>query len=251
MFIDTHVHLDEFENIDDVLNRARGVGVKAFVSVGYNIESSKFSLSISKRFRDVYAILGVHPHDAKEFTDEFLIWLSNATNDKKVLGIGEIGLDYYRNLSPRDTQIEIFEKQLSLAQKLSLPVCLHIRDAYREAFDILKRFNVTGVLHCYSGGLHFLDEALSFGFFIGFDGPVTFQNARELIEVVRRCPLDRILIETDAPYLTPEPFRGKRNEPAYLVYIAKKIAEIKEIGIEEFGKILGENVKKCFPRYNP
>lgn len=249
MLIDTHLHLDEFENIDGVLDRAREVGVRYFISIGYNIESSEFSLSISRRFQDVYAILGIHPHDAKEFTEEFLLWLSEASKDKKVLGIGEIGLDYYRNLSPRDIQIKVFERQLSLAQKLSLPVCLHIRDAYRDAFSILKDFNIKGVLHCYSGGLHFLDEALSSNLFIGLDGPVTFHNARELIEVVKRCPLDRILLETDAPYLAPEPFRGKRNEPAYLVYIAKKVSEIKGVEMEELEKILEENVKRCFPRF--
>ena len=249
MLIDTHLHLDEFDDIEDILDRARGVGVSDFVSVGYNIESSRFSLSVARRFQDVFALLGIHPHDAGELTEEFLTWLSEATNDKKVLGIGEIGLDYYRNLSPRGTQIDVFERQLSLAQELSIPVSLHIRDAYREAFSILKGFDVRGVLHCYSGGISFLEEALSSGFFIGFDGPVTFHNAKETIEVVKRCPLERILIETDAPYLAPEPFRGKRNEPANLIYIARKISEIKEIEIEELEKILEENVKKCFPRY--
>lgn len=249
MLIDTHLHLDEFENIDDILNRAREVGVRGFISVGYDVESSRFSLSLSRRFQDVYAILGIHPHNAKEFTEEFLEWLLEASRNKKILGIGEIGLDYYKNLSPKDVQIKVFERQISLAQELSLPVCLHIREAYRDAFGILKEFNVKGVLHCYSGGLHFLEEAIYRDFFIGFDGPVTFHNAKELIEVVKRCPLDRILLETDAPYLAPEPFRGKRNEPAYIVYIAKKISEIKGITTEELEKIVEENVKRCFPRF--
>lgn len=249
MFIDTHVHLDEFDNLEEILDRARGVGVRGFVSVGYDIQSSKFSYSVSLQYSDVYAILGIHPHSASECGSEFLDWLYSIRDSKKVLGVGEIGLDYYRNLSPKDIQLEAFEKQLSLAQDLGLPVSLHIRDGYQEAFDILKRYRVKGVLHCYSGGLHFLEEALSFGFFIGFDGPVTFHNARELIEVVKRCPLDRILLETDAPYLAPEPYRGRRNEPAYLIYIAEKIAEIKRISLDELSEVTRKNTLICFPRY--
>lgn len=249
MFIDTHVHLDEFNNLEEILDRARGVGVNGFISVGYDVQSSKISYSLSLQYDDVYALLGIHPHSANECHDEFLNWIRSIRDDRKVLGIGEIGLDYYRNLSPKNIQLEAFEKQLSLAQELKLPVSLHIRDGYRDAFDILRRYKTEGVLHCYSGGLHFLEEALSLGFFIGFDGPVTFHNARELIEVVKRCPLDRILLETDAPYLAPEPYRGRRNEPAYLVYIAEKIAEIKGIKLEDLSKVTIENTRLCFPRY--
>ncbi|MGC8970643.1 MAG: TatD family hydrolase [bacterium] len=249
MFIDTHVHLDEFDSIEEILNRARGVGVKSFINVGYDFESSKFSLSLSSQHRDVYAVVGIHPHSAGECTEEFLDWVCSIKDNKKLLGIGEIGLDYYKHLSPKNIQLESFERQLSLAQDLALPVSLHIREGYKEAFNILKRYNVRGVLHCYSGGLYFLEEALSFGFFIGFDGPVTFRNARELVEVVKRCPLDRILLETDAPYLAPEPHRGRRNEPAYLIYIAKKIAEIKGVDLEELSKVTVENTRLCFPRY--
>lgn len=249
MFIDTHVHLDEFNNLEEILDRARGVGVNGFISVGYDVQSSKISYSLSLQYDDVYALLGIHPHSANECHDEFLNWIRSIKDDRKVLGIGEIGLDYYRNLSPKNIQLEAFEKQLSLAQELKLPVSLHIRDGYRDAFDILRRYKIEGVLHCYSGGLHFLEEALSLGFFIGFDGPVTFRNARELIEVVKRCPLDRILLETDAPYLAPEPYRGRRNEPAYLVYIAEKIAEIKGIKLEDLSKVTIENTRLCFPRY--
>lgn len=251
MFIDTHVHLDEFENIEEILNRARGVGIKGFVNVGYDIESSRFSLSVSSQYRDVYAIVGIHPHSANECTEEFLDWVCSIREDKKLLGIGEIGLDYYRNLSPRNIQLESFERQLALAQDLALPVSLHIREGYKDAFNILRRYKVSGVLHCYSGGLNFLEEAISSRFFIGFDGPVTFHNARELIEVVKRCPLDRILLETDAPYLAPEPYRGRRNEPAYLIYIAEKIAEIKGIDLKELSRITIENTRLCFPRYVP
>ncbi|MCX7795120.1 MAG: TatD family hydrolase [bacterium] len=249
MFIDTHIHLDEFKDLEEVLDRARGVGVDGFICVGYDVQSSKFSYSLSIQYNDIYAILGIHPHSASEVTNEFLNWICNVKDNRKILGIGEIGLDYYRNLSPKEIQLEAFEKQLSLAQELKLPVSLHIRDGYKDAFNILKKYKVNGVFHCYSGGLHFLEEALSLDFFIGFDGPVTFHNARELIEVVRRCPLDRILLETDAPYLAPEPYRGRRNEPAYLIYIAEKIAEIKGIDLEELSKITIENTKICFPRY--
>jgi TatD DNase family protein len=251
LFIDTHLHLDEFSNIDEILNRARGVGIKGFFSVGYDVESSRVSLSLSYQYSDVYAVVGIHPHSADECTDEFLGWIRGIKDNEKVLGIGEIGLDYYRNLSPREVQIEAFERQLSLAQELDLPVSLHIRDGYQEAFKILKRYTVSGVLHCYSGGLHFLETALSSGFFIGFDGPVTFRNARELVEVVKNCPLDRILLETDAPYLAPEPHRGRKNEPAYLLYIAEKIAELKGITLEELSRVTVENTRLCFPRYAP
>lgn len=249
MFIDTHVHFDEFNNLEEILSRARGVGVLNFISVGYDVQSSRYSYFLSLQHDDIYAVLGIHPHSANEVTDEFLDWIRNIKDNIKVLGIGEIGLDYYRNLSPKNIQIEAFERQLLLAQDLDLPVSLHIRDGYRDAFDILKRYRVKGVFHCYSGGLHYLEEVLSLGFFIGFDGPVTFHNAKELIEVVRRCPLDRILLETDAPYLAPEPYRGRRNEPAYLVYIAEKIAKIKGVDLEELSKVTLENTKLCFPRY--
>lgn len=249
MFIDTHVHFDEFNDLEEILSRARGVGVLNFISVGYDVQSSRYSYFLSLQHDDIYAVLGIHPHSANEVTDEFLDWIRNIKDNIKVLGIGEIGLDYYRNLSPKEVQLEAFERQLLLAQDLDLPVSLHIRDGYRDAFDILKRYRVKGVFHCYSGGLHYLEEALSLGFFIGFDGPVTFHNAKELIEVVRRCPLDRILLETDAPYLAPEPYRGRRNEPAYLVYIAEKIAKIKGVDLEELSKVTLENTKLCFPRY--
>lgn len=249
MFIDTHVHFDEFNDLEEILSRARGVGVLNFISVGYDVQSSRYSYFLSLQHDDIYAVLGIHPHSANEVTDEFLDWIRNIKDNIKVLGIGEIGLDYYRNLSPKEVQLEAFKRQLLLAQDLDLPVSLHIRDGYRDAFDILKRYRVKGVFHCYSGGLHYLEEALSLGFFIGFDGPVTFHNAKELIEVVRRCPLDRILLETDAPYLAPEPYRGRRNEPAYLVYIAEKIAKIKGVDLEELSKVTLENTKLCFPRY--
>ncbi len=249
MFIDTHVHFDEFNNLEEILNRARGVGVLNFISVGYDVQSSRYSYFLSLQHNDIYAVLGIHPHSATEVTDEFLNWIRSIKDNRKVLGIGEIGLDYYRNLSPKNIQIEAFERQLLLAQDLDLPVSLHIRDGYKDAFDILKRYRVNGVFHCYSGGLHYLEEALSIGFFIGFDGPVTFHNAKELVEVVKRCPLDRILLETDAPYLAPEPYRGRRNEPAYLIYIAEKIAKIKEIDLEELSRVILENTKLCFPRY--
>lgn len=241
--------MDEFNDLEETLNRARGVGVLAFFSVSYDVQSSRHSYFLSLQYNEIYMVLGIHPHSANEVTDEFLNWIRNIKDNRKVLGIGEIGLDYYRNLAPKEVQLEAFERQLLLAQELDLPVSLHIRDGYKDALNILKRYRVKGVFHCYSGGLHYLEEVLSIGFFIGFDGPVTFHNAKELIEVVKKCPLDRILLETDAPYLAPEPYRGRRNEPAYLVYIAEKIAKIKGIDLEELSKVTLENTKLCFPRY--
>lgn len=249
MLTDTHLHLNEYEDIEDIIERARRVGVEGFITVGYDTQSSKTSLSLTKRYTDVYAILGVHPHDADECNEDFLNWISQNISDKKVLGIGETGLDYYRKLSPKEEQIIAFKKQLELAKKLSLPVTLHIRDAYDEAIEILKDYSVRGVFHCFSGELIHLEKAISLGFFIGFDGPVTFQNTKKIVEIVKNCPLDRILLETDAPYLAPVPFRGKRNEPSYLLYIAEKIASIKGIPLEELAKISVENTKRCFPRY--
>ncbi|MGB9681674.1 MAG: TatD family hydrolase [bacterium] len=250
MFVDTHCHLNEYEDLESVLEKARSQGISGFISVGYDVISSKVSLELSRKYKDVYAILGIHPHNAEEYNRDFLNWTSKNVNDKKVLGIGEIGLDYYRNLSPKELQIEAFKGQLEFARNISLPISLHIREAYDEAIEILKDYNVKGVFHCFSGDLTHLERALSMGFFIGFDGPVTFQNANKLIEIVKECPLDRVLIETDAPYLAPAPFRGKRNEPSYLVYIAERIAKIKNISIEELVRALLDNTKRCFPKYD-
>lgn len=232
-----------------MLERARRQGIKGFITVGYDITSSKISLELSIKYKDVYAILGIHPHNADEYNEDFLSWTSQNIINKKVLGIGEIGLDYYRNLSPKELQIEAFKKQLELAQKFFLPVSLHIREAYEDAIEILRDYKVKGVFHCFSGNPNHLEEALSMGFFIGFDGPVTFQNANKLLDIVKECPLDRILLETDAPYLAPVPFRGKRNEPSYLICVAEKIASIKNISLEELAKVSIENTKRCFPKY--
>jgi TatD DNase family protein len=249
LFIDTHCHLNEYEDLELILERARKQGVKGFISVGYDIVSSKVSLELARNYEDVYAIPGIHPHNAKEYSRDFLKWISQNITEKKILGIGEIGLDYYKNLSPKEFQLEAFKEQLEFAQKNSLPVSLHIREAYDDAIEILKDYDVTGVFHCFSGELVHLEKAISMGFFIGFDGPITFQNANKLVEIVKRCPLERILIETDAPYLAPVPFRGKRNEPSYLIYIAERIATIKEVPLEELTKVLIDNTMRCFPRY--
>lgn len=257
MFFDTHAHLNDKKFADDiaeVIKRAWDAKVSKILVASYDEASSSSAVSIANNWENIYCSVGIHPHDAKEYSEasgEILTKL--ALNNKKVVAIGEIGLDYHYENSDREIQKEVFYKQIEIASKLKLPFIVHNRDAHGDTVEILQRafsegllLDSPGVLHCYSGSLETAKILIDLGFYISFAGPVTFKNATKLVEVMREIPIERLFIETDCPYLSPEPFRGKRNEPAYVRFIAKKIAELKNIPIEEVAKITTDNACKLF-----
>ncbi|MBE0426711.1 MAG: YchF/TatD family DNA exonuclease [Nitrospirae bacterium] len=248
--IDTHCHLemDEFDpDREDVLKRALDAGFEAIITIGSDFESNIKGLELSKKYDFIYSSVGIHPHDAKDFTEEVFERIKEWAKREKVVAIGEIGLDYHYDNSPRDVQRGVFLKQLQYAKEMNLPVIIHSREAKKDTLDIVKASGVKrGVFHCFSGDIEMAEKVTAMGFYISIAGPVTFKNARGLREIVKAIPDEYLLIETDAPYLTPEPFRGKRNEPSYLVYTAKAIAEIREISFEDLSRITILNAKRLF-----
>ena len=250
--IDTHVHLMDKQfarDLSQVLERARAAGVGKMVNIGYDLGSSQEGAAMAAREEDLFAVIGIHPHDAVTCTPDALTELERLAIDPKVVAIGEIGLDYYRDLSPRDVQKKAFKDQLSLAKRLNKPVVIHDRDAHQDVMDILKEervIEIGGVMHCYSGSWEMAREAMKMNMYISIAGPVTFNNARRLQDIAKLVPLNRLLIETDCPYLAPEPYRGKRNEPSYVLKVAEKIAQIKGITLETLAKATTDNAKELF-----
>ncbi len=252
MLIDTHAHLDVdrfHRDRDEVVKRAQEKGVEKIINVGFDGPSSEMAVKLAEKYDMVYTAVGIHPHDAKKADDDTYELLYNLTKRDKVVALGEMGLDYYRNLSPRELQQEVFKTQISLAKEVDLPIVIHDRDAHGDTLKIIKQERaslVGGVLHCFSGSSEMALECIKMGFYISFAGPVTYPNARRLIKVVEDVPLERMLVETDCPWLSPEPQRGKRNEPAYVQYVAEKIAEIKNMPLEEVIRITTKNAKDVF-----
>lgn len=250
--VDTHVHLD-FPRFDkdreEVIIRARESGLNYIVNIGADLESSRRSVELANKYPFIYATVGVHPHDAKALDDVMLKEIKELARQEKVVAIGEIGLDYHYDNSPRDIQQEVFRKQFALAKELRLPVVIHSREADVDTMKILKEEGMGkegGILHCFGSDLKMARECLCFGLYLAFGGVITFNNAVDLRKVVQEVPLDRILIETDCPYLTPTPHRGKRNEPAFVRFVAETIAEIKGISYEEVSEITTENALKVY-----
>ncbi|NBI30796.1 TatD family hydrolase [Chengkuizengella marina] len=252
MLIDTHVHLnaEQFnEDREQVIERARQNGVSIMINVGFNRETIPETIELSEKYDFIYAIVGWHPTDAIHMTPDDLNWIESLCNHKKVVAIGEIGLDYYWDTSPKDIQQEVFREQIRLARKVNKPIVIHNRDAHQDVVDILAEENaaeVGGVMHCYSGSWEIAQKCLDMNFYISFGGPVTFKNAKQPKEVLKNVPLDKLLVETDCPYLTPHPYRGKRNEPAYVKYVAESAAELKDLSFDEVARITTNNAKKCF-----
>ena len=252
--IDSHAHLDfpQFDaDREQVIARARAAGVQAMVNVGADLASSRRSIDLAERYPFIYAAVGVHPHDATTLDDAALAQLRDMARHPRVVAIGEIGLDYYRDLSPRDVQLEAFERQLALAHELHKPFIVHDRDAHDTIMAVLRRRAgergpLRGVLHCFSGDVTMSQEALDLGLHISVGGPVTFQNARKLPDVVRAVPLLRLLIETDCPYLAPHPYRGQRNEPAFVTLVAQAIATLKGLSLAEVARVTSQNVGDVF-----
>lgn len=252
MFFDTHAHLNDPKFKDDLpetLERAKANGVKFIVNVGYDLASSVKAVEIAQNYQECYAAVGIHPHDAKRVTEDTLEELKKLAQQDKVVALGEMGLDYYRDLSPRDKQQEVFRQQIHLAKELKLPIIIHDRDAHGDVMQILKEEDAGengGILHCFSGSWEMARQCIKLGFKISLAGPVTFKNATRLQDIAKLVPLEHLLIETDCPYLTPEPHRGKRNEPAWVRHVAEKIAELKKISLEEVAQITTANALEVF-----
>jgi len=252
VYFDSHAHLDDrVFNHDrhEMLMRARENGVSNIVNVGYDIPSSRRSIQLAEKYDFIYAAVGIHPHDAAVVNDYILQEVRRLSANPKVVAIGEMGLDYFRDLSPRENQRQVFRRQIRLAKELGKPVIIHDRDAHGDVMTILKEEGAEqcgGVMHCFSGSPEMADECLKMGFYISIAGPVTFNNARKLLDVAVAVPLNRLLIETDSPYLTPEPHRGKRNESAHVVLVGTRIAERRGIPAEELAAATAANAKKLF-----
>ncbi len=252
MFVDAHTHLDmpEFDaDRQQVIRRAREAGLVALVTVGTDIAGCRASLALAREHDFIYCSLGVHPHDAASWNEEVRAELAAMLDDPKAVAVGETGLDYYRNNSPRELQRAAFRAHVQLAAEKHLPVVIHDRDAHAEILEVLRSEGVHpagGVIHCFSGDVDMAAKCLDMGFYISIPGIVTFAKAEQLKEVVRYVPLDRLLAETDAPYLAPVPFRGKRNEPSYVTHTVAEIARLKNIAPEEAAEATARNAFTVF-----
>lgn len=252
MLIDSHTHLDDErfdEDREKIIADFEKDGLELVVNIGADLQSSIRTVALTEKYEKIYGTVGIHPHDAKDMDDATFEIIKSFTGREKIVAIGEIGLDYYYDNSPRDVQRHCFKRQLELAKEVNLPVVIHSRDASQETFDIIKEAydgKLTGVIHCYSGSVEMAKEYVKLGFYLGIGGTVTFKNARVVKDVAREIPMDHIVIETDSPYLAPEPNRGKRNESAYVRYVAAEIAELKGISYEEVVRISNQNAKKLY-----
>ena len=250
MYFDTHAHYDSGAfNADreEILAALPEAGVALVVNPGCEVRSSEAAIGLAERFSHVWAAVGIHPEDMNDMSDGDLNKIEQLSKHPKCVAIGEIGLDYYWDASRKEEQKALFIEQLRLALRRDLPVIVHDREAHGDCLDIVRQFpGLRGVFHCYSGSVEMAQELLKRGWYLGFDGPITYKNARKALEVLEICPLDRVLIETDSPYLSPVPMRGKRNDSRNLVYVTEKIAEIKGITPEEAAAITMENGKKLF-----
>lgn len=250
--IDSHAHLQDprfAEDVDQVIERALQGGLEMIICVGYDLESSRAAVELARCHQEIRVVVGVHPHDAKTIDDRMLAEIWELARDPRVVAIGEMGLDYYRNLSSPDIQKQGFRAQINLAKKLGKPIVIHDRDAHDEVLSIIKQEKAGsngGVMHCYSGHLPLAVDLMKQGFMVSFAGPLTFHNAKKTVEVAARIPLDRILVETDCPYLTPEPHRGKRNEPLWVWEVAKKLGEIHQKSLQEVAYITSYNTRRLF-----
>lgn len=250
--IETHCHLDSLKqlSIEEILSISNKVGIEKFITIAVSKDNLQTVFEISKNFEKVYCSQGIHPHEAKDFDDELLLVIKQNALNEKVVAIGEIGLDYHYNLSPKKKQIEVFEKHLELSSTLNLPVIIHTREAEEDTASILKNFSSTlrkkGVLHSFTSSMKLAEFALDEGFSLGFNGIISFKNAQGVRDVLNMTPVERILLETDAPYLTPIPFRGCENSPFYLPFVAKVLFDLKQIPYSEGCKIVHKNSMELF-----
>lgn len=252
MFIDTHVHLnaDQYEvDLQEVIDRALEANVKKMVVIGFDRITIERAMKLVEEYSFIYAVVGWHPVDAIDCTEEDLRWIEELAAHEKVVGIGEMGLDYHWDKSPKDIQQEVFRKQIRLAQKVKLPIIIHNRDATEDVIRILQEeeaYLTGGIMHCFGGSVETAKQCIDMNFMISLGGPVTFKNAKKPKEVAAEIPLEYLLIETDAPYLAPHPHRGKRNEPALVPLVAEEIARLKGISIEEVAEATTKNAERFF-----
>ncbi len=252
MLFDTHTHMDapEFEaDRDEAMARAVEAGVTRMVNIGFNRETIPTTLALADKYPFVYAAIGWHPVDAIDMQEGDLEWIESLCAHEKVVAIGEIGLDYHWDKSPKDVQQRVLREQIALAKRVKLPIVIHNREAHEDTIRILKEENaseVGGIMHAFSGSWETAKICLDLGFHLSFGGPVTFKNAKQPKEVLEKTPMDRLLIETDAPYLTPHPYRGKRNETAYVRLVAETAAQLKGISLEEIAEQTMKNANKLF-----
>ena len=249
MIIDSHAHYDDEafeEDRDNLLQSMQSHGIEKIINVGANIKGSMVSIALSEQYPFIYAAVGVHPSDTEELDEEKIAWMKEVSEKEKVVAIGEIGLDYYWPEPDREIQKKWFIRQMELAQEVNMPVIIHSRDAAQDTIEILKQFPANGVIHCYSYTKESAKEFLKMGYYFGIGGVLTFKNARKLKEAVMEIPMDRILLETDSPYLAPEPNRGKRNSSLNIPYVVKELAQLKGISEEEVINITTENTKRLF-----
>ena len=250
MYFDTHAHYDDRrfdEDRDAVLAEMQSAGVSLILNASSGMQSAKLSLEMADKHPFLYAAIGVHPHDSKEMTDGSLAALEKLLQHPKAKAVGEIGLDYHYDFSPRDIQKKRFREQMELARSLNKPVVVHEREALQDTLAIIREYSdLSGVLHCFSGSWETAKIILDIGWHLSFTGVITFKNARKSLEAVEKMPQDKIMIETDCPYLAPEPMRGKRNSSLYLKYICEKVAQIRGISPEEAAALTMENGKRFF-----
>ena len=254
MLIDSHAHIQGKEyagEVEAVIARAREAGVGKIIAVGGagDISSNTEAIALARPFPDIYATVGMHPHDAKDVGEDELQKLKELTSHPKVIAVGETGLDYYYDHSPREVQRRVFAEFIHLARETGLPIVVHERDAANDAAQLLRgegEGKIRGVIHCFTGNYEAACAYLDLGFYISFTGIITFKNADPLREVVRKLPLEKMFVETDSPYLTPMPYRGRRNEPAYVRYVAETGARIKGLSLEEVARVTTQNVQELF-----
>ncbi len=253
MLVDSHCHLDfnDFEeDFEEVLNRAKENGVTTILNAGNNINELEQQLELSEKYPFIYTAVGVHPHNASEYKDIKAEDFIAQTKHKKVVGIGECGLDYYYDYSPKEEQVKVFIEQIRAAQQTGLPLIIHNRDADEDTIEILKeeykKAPFSGEIHCFSSSKKLAEFALSIGFYLSASGIITFNKSNDLRDIFAEVPLDRLLVETDAPFLAPIPMRGRRNEPSFVLHTAEKLAQIKDISLEELAQITSDNFFKLF-----
>jgi len=251
-FTNTHCHLNKEDLIpqaETLITRAEMAGVHRFIVIGYDLESSRQAVALSERLPQVYAATGIHPHDAQSWNASIESQLREWADNPRVVAVGEIGLDFYRNLSSEADQYRAFHAQMSLASETGLPVVIHCREAYDPLLDVLAEYpDVRGVLHCFSGTWEQAQRGLEMGYYLGIGGVVTFKNADSLREITAQMPLDRLLPETDAPYLAPHPYRGKPNEPAYVALISQEVARVRGISLEALSEATEANSVRLFSK---
>lgn len=252
MIIDSHAHLDDArfnKDRDKLIKELEENGIELAINIGSDLKTSIASTALADKHENIYAAVGIHPHSAKEVDESTIEILRSFAARDKVVAIGEIGLDFHYDNSPRDIQKKWFKEQIKLAKEVNLPIVVHSRESDQEVLDIIKEAQdgtLRGVLHCFSGSVELAKEYIKLGFYISLAGPVTFKNARVPKEVAKAVPLDKLLVETDSPYLTPEPYRGKRNEPIYTKYVAGTIADLRGISYEELAKATNRNTRDLF-----